>query len=175
MTRIQALGCLRGQRLLILLAIVVVPAVPIAKSLKTKGEFRNAFSRLMILTKTYLQLQDQTTIRDLMDEIRTTENKIAFARQGYNDSVETFNAPIQNVPDVFVNRLFLKAESFVFWQVFEKHHKDDGGELAPPLTSPAADPSSLQGPGEPPRRARSAEALRRRDRIHRPAQPLVTR
>jgi len=50
----------------------------------------------MILTKTYLQLQDQTTIRDLMEEIRATKNKIAFARQGYNDSVETFNAPIQN-------------------------------------------------------------------------------
>jgi LemA protein len=90
---------------------------PTPDAVKAEGEFGAALSRLMMLTEAYPQLQAQATIRDLMEEIRATENKIAFARQGYNDSVEAFNARIQNVPDVFVNRLFLKAEPLVFWQV----------------------------------------------------------
>lgn len=103
---------------------VAAPAAPTADAIKAEGEFGAALSRLMMLTEAYPQLQAQTTIRDLMEEIRATENKIAFARQGYNDSVETFNARIQNVPDVFVNRLFLKAEPLVFWQVSEEQRKE---------------------------------------------------
>lgn len=93
--------------------------VPTEASLKAEGELGAALSRLMSVVESYPDLKASTNVRDLMEEVTSTENRIAAARQGYNDVVETFNARIESVPDVFVNNLLLRASPATFWRVEE--------------------------------------------------------
>lgn len=61
-----------------------------------------ALGRLMILGEAYPQLKaDQHSAR-LMEELASTENRIAFARQHYNDSVMAYNAYRQSFPPMLV-------------------------------------------------------------------------
>ncbi|MEL7238101.1 MAG: LemA family protein, partial [Planctomycetota bacterium] len=58
--------------------------------------------QLMMLREDYPDLKaDQQTSR-LMEELVSTENKVAFARQHYNDSVMTYNAYRQSIPPVLI-------------------------------------------------------------------------
>lgn len=61
-----------------------------------------ALGKMMILREDYPELKaDQQTSR-LMEELVSTENKVAFARQHYNDSVMTYNAYRQSIPPVLL-------------------------------------------------------------------------
>jgi LemA protein len=44
-------------------------------------------------------LKADQTMSQLMEELSSTENKIAFARQAYNDSVMTYNTAVESFPD----------------------------------------------------------------------------
>ena len=55
---------------------------------------------LFALIENYPQLKANDNIRQLQEELTTTENKIAFARQFYNDSVATYNTRRQSFPAV---------------------------------------------------------------------------
>ncbi len=58
--------------------------------------------RLMVVKEDYPDLKaDQQTAR-LFEELTSTENRIAFARQHYNDSVMSFNATRQSLPTVLI-------------------------------------------------------------------------
>ncbi|MBS0547983.1 MAG: LemA family protein [Proteobacteria bacterium] len=54
------------------------------------------------LVESYPQLKANDNVRALQEELTTTENKIAFARQFYNDSVNTYNVRRQSFPAVLV-------------------------------------------------------------------------
>jgi LemA protein len=55
---------------------------------------------LLGLVESYPQLKANDNIRQLQEELTTTENKIAFARQFYNDSVNAYNNRRQSFPAV---------------------------------------------------------------------------
>lgn len=55
---------------------------------------------LFALVESYPQLKANDNIKQLQEELTTTENKIAFARQFYNDSVNGYNTRIQSFPAV---------------------------------------------------------------------------
>ncbi|MFO1087708.1 MAG: LemA family protein [Reyranellaceae bacterium] len=55
---------------------------------------------LFALVESYPQLKANDNVKQLQEELTTTENKIAFARQFYNDSVNTYNTRIQSFPAV---------------------------------------------------------------------------
>jgi LemA protein len=61
-----------------------------------------ALGRLLALAESYPDLKADKTMMQLSDELASTENKIAFARQGYNDAVMAYNTAIESVPDNFV-------------------------------------------------------------------------
>jgi LemA protein len=61
-----------------------------------------SLGRLFALAEAYPDLKANTTMMQLSEELTSTENKIAFARQGFNDSVMTYNTAIQSFPDNFV-------------------------------------------------------------------------
>lgn len=67
-----------------------------------------ALSRLMAVTENYPDLKANETMMQLTDELITTENKVAFARQSYNDSVMDYN----NLREVFPNQLIADYFSF---------------------------------------------------------------
>jgi LemA protein len=55
---------------------------------------------LFALMENYPQLKANDNVMQLQEELTTTENKIAFARQFYNDSVNTYNTRRQSFPAV---------------------------------------------------------------------------
>ena len=64
--------------------------------------------RLLALSEAYPDLKANTTMRELSEELTSTENKVAFARQAYNDAVTEYN----NGREVFPAVLFAGAFGF---------------------------------------------------------------
>lgn len=65
-----------------------------------------AMGRLFAVMEAYPELKAQANIASLMEELTGTENKIAFARQHYNDSVMRMNNAVETVPANFVAKAF---------------------------------------------------------------------
>jgi len=58
--------------------------------------------RLFALSESYPDLKANQTMMQLSEELTSTENKISFARQAYNDAVMGYNTAIESFPDNFV-------------------------------------------------------------------------
>ena len=61
-----------------------------------------ALGRLFALSEAYPDLKANENMMQLSEEITTTENKVAFARQAYNDSVMNYNILRESVPNNFI-------------------------------------------------------------------------
>lgn len=61
-----------------------------------------AMSKLLVTVERYPDLKANQTMSQLMEELTSTENKIAFARQAYNDSVMTYNTSRETFPNVMI-------------------------------------------------------------------------
>lgn len=74
-----------------------------------------AMGKLMAVMEAYPQLKAQENVARLMEELSGTENKIAFSRQYYNDSVMRMNNAVQSVPTNFIAKAFnfQEAEYFI--------------------------------------------------------------
>ena len=72
--------------------------------------------RLFALTESYPDLKANQNMMQLSEELTSTENKVTFARQAFNDSVMTYNNSLQQFPNNFVAGLF-KFEEGVFFEV----------------------------------------------------------
>ena len=73
-----------------------------------------ALSRLMVVSEQYPDLKANQNMMQLTEEMTSTENKIAFARQAYNDSVMGYNTTRETFPNVIFAGMFgfLAAELF---------------------------------------------------------------
>lgn len=73
-----------------------------------------ALSRLLVVSEQYPDLKANQNMLRLTEELTSTENKIAFARQAYNDNVMTYNTTRETFPNVvFAGAFgFLPAELF---------------------------------------------------------------
>ena len=60
-----------------------------------------ALGRLFALSESYPDLKANENMMQLSEELTTTENKVAFARQAYNDSVMTYNTLRESFPNNF--------------------------------------------------------------------------
>ena len=61
-----------------------------------------AMGRFMMLREAYPNLKADAHVAELMEQLATTENRVAFARQNYNDSVMQYNATRQQFPTVLL-------------------------------------------------------------------------
>jgi LemA protein len=61
-----------------------------------------ALGKLNVTMEAYPELKANETMLQLSEELTTTENRIAFARQGFNDAVMTYNTYRQSFPPVFL-------------------------------------------------------------------------
>lgn len=59
-----------------------------------------ALSRLMVVAEQYPDLKANQNMMQLTEEMTSTENKVAFARQGFNDSVMFYNTTRETFPNV---------------------------------------------------------------------------
>lgn len=73
-----------------------------------------ALSRMMVLSESYPQLKADQTSSRLMEELSSTENRVAFARQAYNDSVMQYNTSRQVFPTAIFAPMFGFNEAALF-------------------------------------------------------------
>src|SRR3954471_1948757 len=73
-----------------------------------------ALSRLMVVSEQYPDLKANQNMLQLTEELTSTENKVSFARQAYNDSVMTYNTAREVFPNMIFAGMFgfLPAELF---------------------------------------------------------------
>ena len=71
----------------------------------------SSLGRLFALAEAYPDLKADQTIRELSEELTSTENKVGFARQAYNDAVLDYNNGQGQFPALLVARLFGFAPS----------------------------------------------------------------
>jgi LemA protein len=71
-----------------------------------EGSLGGALGRLFALTEAYPDLKANTSMNQLMEELTSTENKISFARQAYNDSVMTYNTGREVFPTNIIAGMF---------------------------------------------------------------------
>ena len=78
--------------------------------------------RLFALSEAYPDLKANTTMMSLMEELTSTENKVAFARQAYNDAVMGYNTQRETFPTNMISGPFNfgPAELFVIEKAAEK-------------------------------------------------------
>lgn len=65
-----------------------------------------ALGRLFALSESYPELRSNQNMLQLQEELTSTESKVAFARQAYNDAVMHFNNKIEMFPSNFVAGMF---------------------------------------------------------------------
>ena len=78
--------------------------------------------RLFAVAEAYPDLKANTTMMTLMEELTSTENKVAFARQAYNDAVMGYNTQRETFPTNMIAGMFNfgAAELFVIEKPEEK-------------------------------------------------------
>jgi len=78
-----------------------------------EGALGGALSRLMVVAESYPDLKANTTMMQLSEELTSTENKVAFARQAYNDAVMIYNTQREIFPNSLIAGGFAPAEPWI--------------------------------------------------------------
>ena len=84
-------------------------------------------SRLMMVTEQYPDLKANQNMMQLTEELTSTENKISFARQAYNDSVMVYNTDREVFPSNLIAGMFNFAAAELF--VVDKPEQKDAPKV----------------------------------------------
>lgn len=80
----------------------------------SEGALGGVLSRLFALSEAYPDLKANQNMMQFQEELSSTENKIAFSRQAFNDSVLGYNNSVENVPNNLIAGFFsFKLASFL--------------------------------------------------------------
>jgi len=93
-----------------------VSATGVAQVAQAEGQLTQALGRLFALSENYPQLKATGNIQQLQEELVSTENKIGFARQLYNDVATDYNTRQQQFPTNLVAGL-AKAAPVDLWEI----------------------------------------------------------
>lgn len=83
-----------------------VSARGVDEASRAEQQLSGALGRLMLLVERYPDLKANQNFLALQEELTSTENRIGFARQHYNDSVMTHNTRTQTVPTNIIAGMF---------------------------------------------------------------------
>jgi LemA protein len=83
-----------------------VSAKGVAESAAKEGELTGALTRLFALFENYPNLKSNENVKQLQEELTSTENKVSFARQFYNDIATRFNIAQQVFPGNIIAGMF---------------------------------------------------------------------
>jgi LemA protein len=67
-----------------------------------EGALTGALSRFFALAEAYPDLKANQTMASLMEELTSTENRIAFSRQGFNDAIMSYNTARESFPTLVI-------------------------------------------------------------------------
>jgi len=90
-----------------------IDAKGVAEQAKADNMLTSTLRSLFAVSENYPDLKANQNMLALQEELASTENKIAFARQFYNDSTMTYNTKVQTVPSNIIAGMFnFKEEEF---------------------------------------------------------------
>ena len=89
-------------------------AAAVKNLLGAEAGLTGALSRLMAVSESYPDLKANQNMMQLSEELTSTENKVSFARQAYNDGVMAYNTRRQSFPAVIFAGLFGFADAQLF-------------------------------------------------------------
>jgi LemA protein len=69
-----------------------------ADKIAASNQLDSAISRLLVVTESYPQLKADQNYARLMDELAGTENRLAVARNRYNEAVQRYNSDVRGIP-----------------------------------------------------------------------------
>ena len=81
---------------------------------RAEGNLGGAMRRMMLLVENYPDLKASQNMLALQEELASTENKVSFARQSYNDAVTAYNTKREVFPTNLVARFFNFAPAVLF-------------------------------------------------------------
>ena len=81
-------------------------AKSVSEASKAEGALGEALSKFMLVVENYPDLKANQNFLNVQEELTSTENKIAFARQSYNDQVLSYNNKIQMFPSNIIAGMF---------------------------------------------------------------------
>jgi LemA protein len=93
-----------------------VNATGVAATAKAEGELTQALGRLFALTEAYPDLKATGNVAQLQEELTSTENKIGFARQLYNDVATEYNTRQATFPTMLIAGM-AKVSPAELWQI----------------------------------------------------------
>ena len=96
-----------------------VAATGVAETARAEGELTQALGRLFALTEAYPDLKATGNVAQLQEELTSTENKIGFARQLYNDTATQYNTRQATFPTMLVAGL-AQATPAELWQITDE-------------------------------------------------------
>lgn len=73
---------------------------------QAEGQLGGALGRLFALSEAYPDLKANTNMLQLQEELTSTENKVSFARQAFNDAVTAYNTKREIFPNVIFAGMF---------------------------------------------------------------------
>ena len=81
-------------------------AATVEEVAQANNDLTSALSRLLVIVENYPQLKADVQFTQLMDELAGTENRLAVARQDYNEVVRTFNSDVRAFPGSLIAKIF---------------------------------------------------------------------
>jgi LemA protein len=117
----------------------------VAERSKAEGELSSALARLMVVVENYPNLKASQNFLALQEELTSTENKISFSRQYYNDSVLKYN----NKTQMFPSNLIASMSGFKEGEFFEVKTAEEREAPKVSFTTPST-PTSPNPPGTTP-------------------------
>ncbi len=91
-------------------------ATTVADVAAADGALTNALKGLLAVAEAYPDLKASSNFLSLQEELSTTENKVSFARQFYNDNVRSLNTAVKSIPTSFFAG-FAKVSARDFYEV----------------------------------------------------------
>jgi len=77
-------------------------AAAMQNMMKAESGLNGALGRLMMIAEQYPDLKANQNMLSLQEELTSTENKVAYSRQGYNDAVTSYNTARETFPTVIL-------------------------------------------------------------------------
>jgi LemA protein len=91
--------------------------------MQAEGGLGSAMGRLFALSEAYPDLRSNENMKQLSEELTSTENKVAFARQGYNDAVMVYNNKREAFPSNIIAGMF-SFNAAVLFEVSDESERE---------------------------------------------------
>ncbi|HEX9580675.1 MAG TPA: LemA family protein [Gemmatimonadales bacterium] len=99
-----------------------LPTAGVKKLAAAEAQLSGALSRLNVVVERYPQLKATANIGQLQEELTSTENRVTFARQLYNDTATTYNVRQAQFPWNLIAG-WARAEPVELWEISEERER----------------------------------------------------